>query len=102
MLGKLLLNKPTKLWDLYLDQAVFACRVRTHTTTKTSPFYLSMVDSLIFSAILMKPFQSIYQQLTTKNVSKSYNQLDRMPQSRRTNEHSKTKKSEMISLLLIN
>ena len=40
MLGKLLLNKPTKLWDLYLDQAVFACRVRTHTTTKTSPFYL--------------------------------------------------------------
>ncbi|TMC16709.1 MAG: DDE-type integrase/transposase/recombinase, partial [Chloroflexi bacterium] len=40
MLGKLLFNKPTKLWDLYLDQALFACRVRTHTTTKTSPFYL--------------------------------------------------------------
>jgi len=40
MLGKLLLNKPTKLWDLYLDQAVFACRIRTHTTTKTFPFYL--------------------------------------------------------------
>jgi hypothetical protein len=40
MLGKLLLNKPTKLWDLYLDQAVFACRIRTHTTTKISPFYL--------------------------------------------------------------
>ena len=40
MLGKLLLGKPTKLWDLYLDQAVFACRIRTHTTTKTSPFYL--------------------------------------------------------------
>jgi hypothetical protein len=40
MLGKLLLNKPTKLWDLYLNQAVFACRIRTHTTMKTSPFYL--------------------------------------------------------------
>ena len=40
MLGKLMLGKPTKLWDLYLDQALFACRVRTHTTTKTSPFYL--------------------------------------------------------------
>ena len=40
MLGKLLLNKPMKLWDLYLDQAVFACRVRTYTTTKISPFYL--------------------------------------------------------------
>ena len=40
MLGKFLLNRPTKLWDLYLDQAVFACRVRTHTMTKTSPFYL--------------------------------------------------------------
>jgi len=40
MLGKMLLNKTTKLWDLYLDQAVFACRSRTHSTTKTSPFYL--------------------------------------------------------------
>jgi len=40
MLTKLLLGKSTKLWDLYLDQALFACRVRTHSTTKTSPFYL--------------------------------------------------------------
>src|SRR4030095_302048 len=40
MLGKFLLNKPTKLWDLHLDQALFACRIRTHSTTKTSPFYL--------------------------------------------------------------
>jgi len=40
MLTKLLLGKSTKLWDLYLDQALFACRVRTHQTTKTSPFYL--------------------------------------------------------------
>src|SRR4030095_8186106 len=23
MLGKMLLNKPTKLWDLYVDQAIF-------------------------------------------------------------------------------
>ena len=40
MLAKFMLGKPTRLWDLYLDQALFACRVRTHTTTKTSPFYL--------------------------------------------------------------
>jgi hypothetical protein len=40
MLTKLLLGKSTKLWDMYLDQALFACRVRTHATTKTSPFYL--------------------------------------------------------------
>jgi len=40
MLGKLLLGKPTILWDLYLDQALFACRVRTNSTTKESPFYL--------------------------------------------------------------
>ena len=40
MLGKLLLGKPTNLWDLYLDQALFACRVRTNSTTKESPFYL--------------------------------------------------------------
>jgi len=40
MITKYLLGKPTKLWDLYLDQALFACRVRTHATTKTSPYYL--------------------------------------------------------------
>ena len=40
MLGKLLLNKPTALWDLYLDQALFACRVWTNATMKTSHFYL--------------------------------------------------------------
>src|SRR5579871_2195976 len=40
ILSKLLLGKPMKMWDLYLDAALFACRVRTSTTTKTSPFYL--------------------------------------------------------------
>jgi hypothetical protein len=40
MLTKYLLGKPTKMWDLYLDQALFACRVRTHSTTQTSPYQL--------------------------------------------------------------
>jgi hypothetical protein len=40
MVSKLLFGKPTKYWDLYLDQALFACRIRTNQTTKTSPFYL--------------------------------------------------------------
>ena len=40
MLRKLLLNEPTKLSDLYLDQAVFDCCIRTYTATKTSSFYL--------------------------------------------------------------
>ena len=40
MITKYLLGKPTKLWDLYVDQALFACRVRTHSTTKASPYYL--------------------------------------------------------------
>src|SRR5436305_4033257 len=40
MLEKMLLNKHTKLWNLYLDQAVFACRIRTHSMMKTSSFYL--------------------------------------------------------------
>ena len=40
MLSKYMLGKPLKIWDLYLDQALFACRVRTSRTAKTSPFYL--------------------------------------------------------------
>ena len=34
------MNKPTKLWDLYLAQTVFAARVHEHSTTGYSPFYL--------------------------------------------------------------
>jgi hypothetical protein len=37
MIIKYLLGKPTKLWDLYLDQALFACN---HSTTHASPYYL--------------------------------------------------------------
>jgi transposase InsO family protein len=40
MLTKYLANKSTMLWDLYLPQALFACRVRVHATTKRSPFFL--------------------------------------------------------------
>jgi hypothetical protein len=40
MLTKYLFGKPTRLWDIYLDQALFACRIRTQATTKMSPFYL--------------------------------------------------------------
>ena len=40
MLIKYLFGKPTRLWDQYLDQAIFACRVRTHATTHTSRYYL--------------------------------------------------------------
>ena len=40
MLTKMLPGKPMRLWDLYLDQALVAYRVRTHATMKTSPFYL--------------------------------------------------------------
>src|SRR5437667_12133728 len=40
MITKYLLGKPTKLWDLYLDQALFACQVHAHAATRTSPYYL--------------------------------------------------------------
>jgi hypothetical protein len=40
MLTKLIISKPTKLWDKYLPQALFSARVRIHATSKISPFYL--------------------------------------------------------------
>jgi transposase InsO family protein len=40
ILTRYLMGKPTKLWDQYLSQALFATRVRVHATTKQSPFYL--------------------------------------------------------------
>ena len=40
MLTKYLMGKPTRLWDEYLTQAVFAARVREHTVSKRSPYFL--------------------------------------------------------------
>jgi hypothetical protein len=40
MLTKFMMGKPTMLWDQYLDQALSSTRVRTHSTTGYSPFYL--------------------------------------------------------------
>jgi hypothetical protein len=40
MLTKYLAGQSTKHWDLYLDGALFAARVRTHSTTKKSPFFM--------------------------------------------------------------
>ena len=34
------MGKPTRVWDLYLTQAIVAARIREHTTTGLSPFYL--------------------------------------------------------------
>ncbi len=40
MITKYLIGHPIKDWDKYLEQALFATRIRTHSTTKMSPFYL--------------------------------------------------------------
>ena len=40
MLTKYLINRPRNQWDLYLNQALFASRVRTHSTTRFSPLFL--------------------------------------------------------------
>ena len=40
MLTKYLMNKPTRAWDLYLQQALFATRVHEHAVSGFSPFYL--------------------------------------------------------------
>lgn len=40
MLTKYCMGKPTRVWDLYLPQALFATRVREHATSGKSPFYL--------------------------------------------------------------
>lgn len=40
MLTKYCMGKPTRVWDLYLAQALFATRIREHATSGKSPFYL--------------------------------------------------------------
>ena len=39
-IAKYLVGQPRKCWDLYLNQALYHARVRTHTTTEQSPFYM--------------------------------------------------------------
>ncbi|KAE8211321.1 hypothetical protein CF327_g4927 [Tilletia walkeri] len=40
ILTRILVGNPTRLWDQYLSQTLFACRVRTHSTSGYSPFTL--------------------------------------------------------------
>ena len=40
MISKYLVGKPTRLWDQYLNQALFTCRICTNHTTKISPYFL--------------------------------------------------------------
>ena len=40
ILTKYLIGKPTRLWDEFLTKAVFAARVREHTITRKSPYFL--------------------------------------------------------------
>ena len=40
MLTKMLMGKPTRLWDEYLSQAILATRVRVHSVSRVSPFEL--------------------------------------------------------------
>ena len=40
ILAKCLYGRPTNMWDEYLNQAVFATRIRIHAVSKYSPFYL--------------------------------------------------------------
>ena len=40
MLAKYLFGKSVRHWDEYVEQALFAVRIRTHATSKYSPFFL--------------------------------------------------------------
>lgn len=40
LLTKMLIGKPTRLWDEYLPAALFSARVRSHSTQRMSPFFL--------------------------------------------------------------
>jgi hypothetical protein len=57
MLTKLIMGKPTKLWDKYLSQALFSARVRIYVTSKISPFYLiyDIYPRISFNANLSRP-----------------------------------------------
>jgi hypothetical protein len=43
-------------WDQYLDTALFACRIRKHRTTGTSPFYLVHGQEPVLPGDPLRPF----------------------------------------------
>jgi transposase InsO family protein len=61
ILTKLIIDKPTKLWDEYLPQALFSARVRIYVISKISPFYLiyGIHSRIPFDANLSRPEEFI-------------------------------------------
>ncbi|KAG2216040.1 hypothetical protein INT45_007161 [Circinella minor] len=49
-------NGALHIWDQYLDAALFACRIRTHTTAKYSPYYLTYSRDPILPGDFLRPY----------------------------------------------
>ncbi|KAG2217578.1 hypothetical protein INT45_012434 [Circinella minor] len=48
-------NGALHIWDQYLDAALFACWIRTHTTAKYSPYYLTYGRDPILPGDFLRP-----------------------------------------------
>ena len=61
MLTKLIIDKPTKLWNKYLLQALFSARIRIYATNKISPFYFiyGIHSRILSDANLSRPEELI-------------------------------------------
>ncbi|KAG2212941.1 hypothetical protein INT45_002311, partial [Circinella minor] len=49
-------NGALHIWDQYLDAALFACRIRTHTTAKYSPYYLTYGRDPVLPGDFLRPY----------------------------------------------
>lgn len=81
LLGRLLtrsmVGKSTRLWDDYLQRALFSARVRTHSTTGLSPFYL------VYGVHPRLPEDPILSRALNAPVGDPTGRLDSLHESRR-------------------
>jgi hypothetical protein len=97
ILSKLLFQKPTNLWDRYLNAVLYACSKRLKHCHSTS----STVASRFYSGTLIKYYPSIHRRVILPNIFNSFNPFVRKPQSHRTSDPAQRKENGMILLYRI-
>jgi hypothetical protein len=96
MLTKYVGNHMKHKWDLFLDQAVFACRTRVHSVTRKSPFYLMHGHEPTLPGDTTRPFAydgRIFQEVQAEREA----QLERLREERLTVQQRQERAAEKMT-----
>ena len=75
MLAKYVADDDVSKWDLYVNRALFACRIREHQATGKTPFYMVYGVEAKLPGDLLTPLLDVDEPINITNRTHQINQL---------------------------